>query len=79
MRVPTKYVIYPNATNAQKPCQNYRSKQEPNPVSAIMLKGKQAYQYDACNWNFNICKKHQTFRRKGEGKCMNLRVKETKG
>jgi len=25
-------------------------------VGAIMLKGKQANEYDACNWNFHICK-----------------------
>ena len=29
---------YTNATDAEKPCQNYRSKQKPDPVSAIMLK-----------------------------------------
>lgn len=56
MRIPLKYIIYTNATDAEKPCQNYRSKQKPDPVSAIMLKGKQAYQYDTSNWNFYICK-----------------------
>ena len=29
---------YTNATDAEKPCQKYRSKQKPDPVSAIMMK-----------------------------------------
>lgn len=56
MRIPPEYIIYTNGTNAEKPHQNYGSKQEPNLVGAIMLKGKQADQYDACNRNFYICK-----------------------
>lgn len=63
VRIPPIYIVYTNGTNAKKPCQDYRSKQEPNPVGAIMLKGKQAYQYDAYNWKFHICKKYQTFRK----------------
>lgn len=56
MRIPVKYIIYPDGTDAEKPCYYYRSKQEANPVRAKMLKGKQAYQYDACNREFYICK-----------------------
>jgi hypothetical protein len=40
-----------------------------------MLKGKQAYQYEACNWNFYICKNYQTFRRKDGYSDMSFRVK----
>jgi len=55
MGIPVKYIVYSNATNAEKPHNNYRSKQEANSVRAIMLKSKQPYQYDAWSWNFNIC------------------------
>jgi len=47
MGIPVKYIVYSNATNAEKPHNNYRSKQEANSVRAIMLKSKQPYQYDA--------------------------------
>ena len=77
MRIPPKYIIYTNATDAEKPCQNYRSKQKPDPVSAIMLKGKQAYQYGTCNWKFYIYKNYQTVRRKHEDNGMPYRIKET--
>lgn len=50
-----EYIINTNGTDAEKPCDNYRCKQEANPVCAIMLKGKQAYQYHACSWKFYIC------------------------
>ena len=76
MRIPPKYIIYTNATDAEKPCQNYRSKQKTDPVGAIMLKAKQAYQYDTRNWNFDICKKYQTVRWKHEDNVMSSRVKE---
>jgi len=55
-------VIYPNGTDAQKPHENNWCKQEPNPVGAIMLKGKQANEYGARNWNFHICKIIEFFR-----------------
>jgi len=47
MGIPVKNIVYSNGTNAAKPQNNYRSKQEANSVRAIMLKRKQAYQYDA--------------------------------
>lgn len=56
MRVPAKDVIYTNSADAQQPRYDHRCEQEPNPVGAIMLKGKQGYQYDTCNWNFYICR-----------------------
>jgi len=43
MKIPVKYIVYSNGTKAEKPCDNYRSKQEANSVCPIMLKGKQAY------------------------------------
>jgi hypothetical protein len=62
MRIPVYDVIYPNGTDAQKPHENNWCKQEPNPVGAIMLKGKQANEYGARNWNFHICKIIEFFR-----------------
>lgn len=56
MVIPTKYIIYTNDTYAQKPCQDYWSKQETNPMGAEMLKGKQTNQYETRNWKLYICK-----------------------
>ena len=55
MRIPVYNVIQADSTDAEKPGDDYGCKQESNPVSAKMLEGKQAYKYNACNRNFNIC------------------------
>lgn len=57
MRIPVKDIIQSDCTDAEKPCYDHRCKHETDPVGAVMLKGKQGYQYDTCNWNLNICKK----------------------
>lgn len=56
-RIKVNYIVKTNCTDAQKPCQNNRSKQEPDSMSAIMLKCKEAYQNYAGNWKFYICKR----------------------
>lgn len=61
MRIPVKDIIQSDCTDAEKPCYDHRCKHETDPVGAVMLKGKQGYQYDTCNWNLNICKKKKEF------------------
>lgn len=56
MMVPAENVVDADGADAQKPCHDYGSKQEANPVGAVMLKWKQANQYDTSNWDFDICK-----------------------
>lgn len=55
MWIPMEDIINTNSTDAQQPGQDNRCKETPHTVSAIMLKGKQKYQYYTSHWNLHIC------------------------
>lgn len=48
-------IVQTNGTDAQKPYNHNWCKQEPYSVGPIMLKGKEKYEYDTSNRDFNIC------------------------
>lgn len=56
MKIPAKYIVQPDGTDAQEPHCHHRRKQEANSVGAIMLKGKQTNQNDTRNRYFYVCK-----------------------
>lgn len=60
-RVPTQYVVEAKGTDAEQPDKHDRGKQEPDPMSAIMLQSKEADQYETSNRNHRIC----IYKRKG--------------
>jgi len=43
MRIPPKYVVYPNASKTKKPCCDNWSKHESNFVCSIVLKGEKPH------------------------------------
>lgn len=58
MRIPLDYVIYTDATNAQKPCSDYWSKYESNSICSMMLKREKPHQNDTWDHDNIVWKKN---------------------
>lgn len=60
MGIPMEDIIQTDCTDAQKPCNHNRCKQESYSVGPVVLKGEQEYEYDTSNRHLNICKVYKS-------------------